>query len=169
VQRTWKELLPGLDHGRIATTNREQQDWHQLELWLHWHVNSDRSDVRLPSLVCGPTNAKDPQRTPATVSLCDLQGLQKNFLPSHALVKKKWKFAARAKWQPGWEFTWTEDGGWDCYPCSHALLELNFAIARIMLGVLHQGCNTHFNEWCGFEAIQCLYCNSCNVIAHFKH
>jgi hypothetical protein len=44
-------------------------------------------------------------------------------------VKKKWKFAARTKWQPGWEITWTEDGGWDCYPCSHSLLELNFAIA----------------------------------------
>jgi hypothetical protein len=89
VQRTWKEFLPSLDQGRIATTNREQQDWHQLELWLHWHVNSDRSDVQLPSLVCGPTHAKDPQRTPATVSLSDLQGLQKNFLPSHALGSQR--------------------------------------------------------------------------------
>jgi hypothetical protein len=31
-----------------------------------------------------------------------------------------------------------EDGGWDCYPCSHALLELNFAIAPHHVG----GCCT---------------------------
>jgi len=72
LQRTWKEFLPSLDQGMIPTTNREQQDWHQLELWLHWHMNSSRSDVQLPSLVYGPINAKDPQRTPATISLCGL-------------------------------------------------------------------------------------------------
>jgi len=49
-------------------------------------------------------------------------------------VKKKWKFAARAKWQPGSEITLTEDGGWDCYPCSHALLEIEIAIAPHHVG-----------------------------------
>jgi hypothetical protein len=37
VQRTWKEILPRLDQGRIATTNREKKDWHQQEVWLQWH------------------------------------------------------------------------------------------------------------------------------------
>ncbi len=32
-------------------------------------MNSDRIDIQLPSLVCNPTIAKDPKRTPATVSL----------------------------------------------------------------------------------------------------
>jgi len=32
-------------------------------------VNSDRIDIQLPSLVCNPPIAKDPKRTPATVSL----------------------------------------------------------------------------------------------------
>jgi hypothetical protein len=50
-------------------SKRAQQDWHQQELGLHWHVNSDRIDIQLPSLVCNPTIAKDPKRTPATVSL----------------------------------------------------------------------------------------------------
>jgi hypothetical protein len=60
VQRTWKEILPSLDEGRIATTHREKKDSHQQEVWLHWHVNSDRFDVHWPSLIYGPNIAKDP-------------------------------------------------------------------------------------------------------------
>ncbi len=60
VQRTWKEILPSLDQGRITTTNKEKEDWHQQEVWLHWHVNSDRFDVQLPSLTHDPNIAKDP-------------------------------------------------------------------------------------------------------------
>jgi hypothetical protein len=33
---------------------------------------------------------KDPKRTPATASLFDLQGLQKNFLSNHALWSPAW-------------------------------------------------------------------------------
>jgi hypothetical protein len=36
-------------------------------------------------IFCDPTIVKDPKRTPATASLFDLQGLQKNFLSNHAL------------------------------------------------------------------------------------
>jgi hypothetical protein len=43
-------------------------------------VNPDRIDVQLPSLICDHTIVKDPKGTPATVSLFDLQELQKNFL-----------------------------------------------------------------------------------------
>ncbi len=60
VQKTWKEILHSLDQGRITTTNREKKDWHQQEVWLHWHVNSDRFDVQLPSLIYDPNIAKDP-------------------------------------------------------------------------------------------------------------
>jgi len=60
VQRTWKEILPSLDEGKITTTTRENKDWYQQEVWLHWHVNSDRFDVDLPSLIYDPNIAKDP-------------------------------------------------------------------------------------------------------------
>jgi hypothetical protein len=70
--------------GRI-TTDRQQQDLHQEELWLHWHVNSNMIDVQLPLLVCDPTITKDPKRTSATISLSDLQVLQKNSRSSHVL------------------------------------------------------------------------------------
>jgi len=60
VQRTWKEILPSLDEGRIAKTHREKKDWHQQEVWLHWYVNWDRFDVHLPSLIYDPNIAKDP-------------------------------------------------------------------------------------------------------------
>ncbi len=46
---------------------------------------SYRIDVQLPSLICDPTIVKDLQKTPATVSLCDLQQLQKYFLSNHVL------------------------------------------------------------------------------------
>ncbi len=36
-------------------------------------------------IFCDPTIVKDPKRTPATASLFDLQGLQKNFLSNHSL------------------------------------------------------------------------------------
>jgi hypothetical protein len=39
----------------------------------------------LPSLIYDSTIAKDPKRTPLTVSLLDLHELQKIFLSSHAL------------------------------------------------------------------------------------
>ncbi len=50
---------------------REQQDWHQQkQLWLHQHVNSDRIDVQLPSLICNPTIAMDPKEfLPKFISL----------------------------------------------------------------------------------------------------
>jgi hypothetical protein len=32
-------------------------------------MNSDKIDVQLPSLICEPTIARDPNITPATVSL----------------------------------------------------------------------------------------------------
>jgi hypothetical protein len=43
-------------------------------------VNSKRIDVQLPSLICDPTIAKDAKRTSSTISLFDLQGVQKNYL-----------------------------------------------------------------------------------------
>ncbi len=46
---------------------------------------SYRIDVQLPSLICDPTIVKDLKKTPATVSLCDLQQLQKYFLSNHVL------------------------------------------------------------------------------------
>jgi hypothetical protein len=46
---------------------------------------SYRTDVQLPSLICDPTIVKDLKKTPATVSLCDLQQLQKYFLSNHVL------------------------------------------------------------------------------------
>jgi hypothetical protein len=46
-------------------------------------VNSDRFDVPLPSLIGGHLMEKDPKRTLATVSLSDLQGLEKKFLSNH--------------------------------------------------------------------------------------
>jgi len=70
--------------GRIAI-DRQQQDLHQEELWLHWHVNSARYYVQFPFLVCDPTIAKDPKRILATISLSDLQALQKNSRSSHVL------------------------------------------------------------------------------------
>ncbi len=60
VHRTWNEILHSLDQGRIATTNGERKDWHQQEVWLHRHVNSNRFDVRLPYLIYDPDIAKDP-------------------------------------------------------------------------------------------------------------
>jgi hypothetical protein len=48
-------------------------------------MNSERFDVHLPSLIYDPTIAKDPERTPATVSLSDLQGLQKTFISNDVL------------------------------------------------------------------------------------
>jgi hypothetical protein len=49
-----KSFYQSSDHHRIAA-KREQQDWHSQELWLHWHVNSDKVDVKLPSVMCDPT------------------------------------------------------------------------------------------------------------------
>jgi len=60
VQRTWKEILHSLDQGWIAKTNREKKDWRQQEVWFHWHVNSDRFDVQLPSLIYDPNIATYP-------------------------------------------------------------------------------------------------------------
>jgi hypothetical protein len=44
------------------------------------------NDVQSPSLLCDPTIAKDPTRTPATVSLFGLQGLQKHFLSKSCIL-----------------------------------------------------------------------------------
>ncbi|CAK9211872.1 unnamed protein product [Sphagnum jensenii] len=69
-----KELLP---------TFRPQQNSNQertARLTSTRQVNSDRIDAQLPSLIRDPTILKDPKRTPATVSLSDLQGPQKNSL-----------------------------------------------------------------------------------------
>jgi hypothetical protein len=72
MQRIWKESVPSLDQGRIAT-KREEQDWHQQERWLPWHVNFERFHVQSASLICDPTIVKDPARTPAKVSISDLK------------------------------------------------------------------------------------------------
>jgi hypothetical protein len=45
----------------------------------------DRINVQLPSLICDPTIAKDPKRTPAKVSLADLEELQRKFLSNHVI------------------------------------------------------------------------------------
>ncbi len=37
-------------------------------------MNSDKIDVQLPSLICEPTIARDPNLTPATVSLSNFIG-----------------------------------------------------------------------------------------------
>jgi len=69
-----KELLP---------TFRPQQNSNQeraARLTSTRQVNSDRIDAQLPSPICDPTIVKDPKRTPATVSLSDLQEPQKNSL-----------------------------------------------------------------------------------------
>jgi len=69
-----KELLP---------TFRPQQNSNQertARLTSTRQVNSDRIDAQLPSPIRDPTIVKDPKRTPATVSLSDLQGPQKNSL-----------------------------------------------------------------------------------------
>jgi len=42
-------------------------------------VNSDRVDVQLPSLICNPTIAKDPKRTPATVTVSPSDLHEKGF------------------------------------------------------------------------------------------
>jgi hypothetical protein len=77
VQRTWKEIFAKFSPVQDSHQERATQ-WHQQELWLHWHVNSNRFDVHLPSLICDPTIVNDPKRTPGTVSLSNLlQGLQK--------------------------------------------------------------------------------------------
>jgi hypothetical protein len=42
--------------------------------------------INVKSLICDPTIAKDPKRTPTPISLSDLQGLlQKNFHSIHVL------------------------------------------------------------------------------------
>jgi hypothetical protein len=64
-----------LDHSRIATKKERA-----TRLTSTRHVNSKRIDVRLPSLICDPTIVKDAKRTPSTISLFDLQGVQKNYL-----------------------------------------------------------------------------------------
>jgi hypothetical protein len=45
----------------------------------------DRINVQLPSLICDPTIAKDPKRTPAKVSIADLEELQRKFLSNHVI------------------------------------------------------------------------------------
>jgi hypothetical protein len=50
---------------------------------------SDRIDVQLPSLIRDPPLAKDPKRTRTTVSLSDLEELQKNFLSNHVLLSHR--------------------------------------------------------------------------------
>jgi hypothetical protein len=88
VQRTLKEFLPILDQGKIAT-KRDQEDWHQQELWLHWQVNSDRFDIQSPSFICDPTIVNDPKRTPTIVSLSEFQGLLEKILLNHVLCSRK--------------------------------------------------------------------------------
>ncbi len=44
------------------------------------HTFADRFDVQFLSLICDPTIAKDPKRTPATISLSNLQELHKTSL-----------------------------------------------------------------------------------------
>ncbi len=63
------------DHSRIATKKERA-----TRLTSTRHVNSKRIDVQLPSLICDPTIAKDAKGTPSTISLFDLQGVQKNYL-----------------------------------------------------------------------------------------
>jgi hypothetical protein len=70
-----RNFCQSLGHGRIAT-KREEYNWHQQGLWLHWQMNSDMTDVQLPSLTCDP-NCWGHKRTPAIVSLSDLPELQK--------------------------------------------------------------------------------------------
>jgi hypothetical protein len=45
----------------------------------------DRINVQLPSLICDPTIAKDPKRTPTKVFLADPQELQRKFLSNHVI------------------------------------------------------------------------------------
>jgi hypothetical protein len=76
-----KELLP---------TFSPQQDTKQeraAKLPSTRQVNSDRMDAPLRSWICDPTIAKDPKRPPTTISLSDLQGLQKKLIfKSYSLI-----------------------------------------------------------------------------------
>ncbi len=69
-----KEFLP------IFRPHQDSNQVRAARLTCTIDVNSNRIDVQLPSLICDPTIAKDPKRTPTTVSVSYLQGLQKNFL-----------------------------------------------------------------------------------------
>jgi hypothetical protein len=47
------------DLKRISAKQDSNQDWLQKgQLWLHQHVNSDRFDVQVPSLICDPTKKR---------------------------------------------------------------------------------------------------------------
>jgi hypothetical protein len=79
VQRISKGFLqkyrPWQDSNQArATTSTPTRAMAPLTCELSYRI-----DVQLPSLICDPTIVKDLQKTPATVSLCDLQQLQKYF------------------------------------------------------------------------------------------
>jgi hypothetical protein len=69
-----KEFLP------MFRPHQDSNQERAARLTCTTDVNSNRIDVQLPSLICDPTIAKDPKRTPATVSVSNLQGLEENFL-----------------------------------------------------------------------------------------
>jgi len=85
-----KNFCRSLGHGRMAT-KREQQRLTPTRAMAPWTCKlSDRIDVQLPSLIRDlPPPAKDPKRTRTTVSLSDLEELQKNFLSNNVLLSHR--------------------------------------------------------------------------------
>ncbi len=68
------------DLKRISAKQDSNQDWLQKgQLWLHEHVNSDRFDFQVPSLICDPTK-KWTQRG---------SQMNKSFLPDLQVLRKK--------------------------------------------------------------------------------
>ncbi len=84
-----------------TTTNNNNID--KSYIWLHWHVSLTRlmftyffSDLWY--------HLVNPERTPTTVSLCDLHQLHNNFLPNHALWSHRAYFSANKTyvlWEEG--------------------------------------------------------------------
>jgi hypothetical protein len=73
-----KELLPMFRPQQDSNHERESN-----KIDINKTCECKRIDVQLHFLICDPTIAKDAKRTPATVSLFDLQGLQKKFISNH--------------------------------------------------------------------------------------
>jgi hypothetical protein len=120
-----------LDHGTLGWWQlREQQNWHQQELWT---VNSDRIDIQLPSRAVAPLTCKLSNRIdvhlPSLISA----------IPPLWLGSNLWNSCQILDWalhnQPSWESQCSEWlSSWGLQPITFWLTSISLATYKLAQG-----------------------------------
>jgi hypothetical protein len=120
-----------LDHGTLGWWQlREQQNWHQQELWT---VNSDRIDIQLPSRAVAPLTCELSNRIdvhlPSLISA----------IPPLWLGSNLWNSCQILDWalhnQPSWESQCSEWlSSWGLQPITFWLTSVSLATYKLAQG-----------------------------------